>query len=64
MELKQLKTSLFFLSRLFLHRSVCVVAAKGLVLAPGGWWEHMGDPGFTRLTFVAEDMGERLLAVN
>lgn len=31
---------------------------------PKGWWEHMGGPKFTRLKFVAQDVGERLLAVN
>lgn len=64
MELKQLKTSLFFLSRLFLPRSVCVVAAQGLVLALGGWWEHVGGPGFTRVAPEAEGVGERLLGVS
>lgn len=64
MELKQLKTSRFFLSRLFLPRSVCVVAAQGLVLALGGWWEHVGGPGFTRVTPEAEGVGERLLGVS
>lgn len=63
MELKWLKTGLF-LFRLFSPRSVCVMAAKGLVLTMGGWWEPVKGPGFTRLTFVAEDVGERLLAVN
>lgn len=58
MELKWLKTSLFFLSRSFLPRSL------GGWLPKGWWWEHVGGPGFTRLTLVAEDVGERLLAVN
>lgn len=34
------------------------------MLPPGGWWEYVGGPGFTRPTFVAEDMGEKLLAVH
>lgn len=55
--MKWLKTSLFFLLRLFLPGSGCVVAAKGLVLQTGGWWEHAGGPGFTRLTFVAQRCG-------
>lgn len=45
-------------------RSVCVGAAKGLVLALGGVWEYMGGPGCTRLTSEAADAAERLLTVN
>lgn len=45
-------------------RSVCVGAAKGLVLAPGGVWEYMGGPGCTRLTSEAADVAEKLLTVN
>lgn len=45
-------------------RSVCVGAAKGLVLASGGLWEYVGGPGCTRLTSEAADVGERLLTAS